>query len=135
MKKILVVDDESDICLTLATVLKDNSFVVHTFDDPLLALENFRKELYDLLILDIKMEKMNGLELYREIKKIDYKVKVCFLAASKFNYGAFIDVLSDLKENQFIQKPIQNEDLIKTINEIIRDNESEGMAKISQIGK
>ena len=43
MKKILVVDDESDICLTLANVLEDNRFVVHTFDDPLLALENFRK--------------------------------------------------------------------------------------------
>ena len=114
----MVVDDESDICLTLANVL-ENRFVVHTFDDPLLALENFRKELYDLLILDIKMENMNGLELYREIKKIDNKVKVCFLAASKFNYGAFIDVLSDLKENQFIQKPIQNEDPIKIINEII----------------
>ena len=119
MKKILVVDDESDICLTLANVLEDNSFVVHTFDDPLLALENFRKELHDLLILDIKMEKMNGLELYREIKKIDNKVKVCFLTASKFNYGAFIDVLSHLKENQFIQKPIQNKDLIEIINEII----------------
>ena len=118
MKKILVVDDESDICLTLATVLEGNRFVVHTFDDPLLALENFRKDLYDLLILDIKMEKMNGLELYREIKKID-KVKVCFLAASKFNYEVFVDVLSDLKENQFIQKPIQNKDLIKIINEII----------------
>ena len=117
--KRLVVDDESDICLTLANVLEDKRFVVHTFDDPLLALENFRKELYDLLILDIKMEKMNGLELFREIKKIDNRVKVCFLTASKFNYEAFIDVLSDLKENQFIQKPIQNKDLIKIINEII----------------
>jgi len=68
MKKILVVDDESDICLTLATVLEDNRFVVRTFDNPLLAMENFRKELYDLLILDVKMDKMNGLELYREIK-------------------------------------------------------------------
>jgi CheY-like chemotaxis protein len=118
MKKILVVDNESDICLTLANVLEDNKFVVHTFDDPLLALENFRKELYDLLIIDIKMEKMNGVELYREIKKIDNKVKVCFLTASKFNYRAFIDILSDLKENQFIQKPIQNEELIKIINEL-----------------
>ena len=118
MKKILVVDNESDTCLTLANVLEDNKFVVHTFDDPLLALENFRKELYDLLILDIKMEKMNGVELYREIKKIDNKVKVCFLTASKFNYRAFTDILSDLNENQFIQKPIQNEELIKIINEL-----------------
>ena len=115
MNKILVVDDESDICLTLANVLGGDRFVVHTFDDPLLALENFRKDSYDLLIIDIKMEKMNGLELYKEIKKIDNKVKVCFLTAIKFNYKAFKDV-SDLKENQFIQKPIQNEELIKIIN-------------------
>jgi two-component SAPR family response regulator len=107
------------IFVTLANVLEDNRIVVHTFDDPVLALENFRKELYDSLILDIKMEKMNGLELYRETKRIDIKVKVCFLAVTKLNYGAFIDVLSDLKENQFIQKPIQNKDLIKIINEII----------------
>ena len=74
MKKILIVDDESDICLTSASVLEDNGLVAHTLDDPILALENFRKDLYDLLIIDIKMEKMNGLELYKEIKKIDHKV-------------------------------------------------------------
>ena len=113
VKILYIVDDEPDICLTLTNVLGDNGFVVHAFDDPLLALENFRKDLYDLLILDIKMEKMGGFQLYREIKKIDNKVKVCFLTAR-----VFIDVFSNLKENQFIQKPIENEELIKMINEI-----------------
>ena len=113
VKRILVVDDECDICLTLTNVLEDNGFVVRAFDDPLLALGNFRKDLYDLLILDIKMKKMDGFQLYREIKKIDNKVKICFLTAR-----AFIDVFTDLKENQFIQKPIENEELIKIINEI-----------------
>ena len=122
MKRILVVDDEHDTCLTLTNVLEDNRVVVDAFDDPRLALENFRKDLYDLLILDIKMEKMNGLELYTEIKKIDNKVKVCFLTAGQFNYGPFIDVLGNLKENQFIQKPIENEKLIKIINEITSSN-------------
>jgi DNA-binding response OmpR family regulator len=119
IKRIFVVDDESDTCLTLTTVLEDNGFVVHPFNDSLLALENFRKDLYDVLILDIKMQKMNGLELYKEIKKIDNKVKICFLTASEFNYRAFKDVLGDLKENQFIQKPIANEELIKIVNGII----------------
>jgi DNA-binding NtrC family response regulator len=118
IKRILVVDDECDICLTLTTVLEDNRFVVHAFDDPRLALENFRKDLYNLLILDIIMEKMNGLELYKEIKKIDNKIKVCFLTASQFNYRAVMDVLGNLEENQFIQKPIENDKLIKIINEI-----------------
>jgi two-component SAPR family response regulator len=119
MKKILIVDDEPDICLTLANVLESNGFVVDTFDDPLLALQDFRKDLYDLVILDIKMGKMNGFELYEEIRMIDDKVKICFLTANKFLYGAFIHVSNELKENQFIQIPIQNEDLIKIINEII----------------
>ena len=111
-KRILVIDDESDICITLANVLEGDGFVAHTFDDPLLALEYFREDLYDLLILDIKMKKISGFELYKEIKKIDNKVQVCFLTSSQINEP------SDLKKNQFIQIPIQNEELIKIINEI-----------------
>ena len=53
IKKIFVVDDEPDICLTLTNVLEDNGFVVHAFDNPFFALEKFRKDLYDVLILDI----------------------------------------------------------------------------------
>ena len=117
-KRILVIDDESDICITLSNVLEGDGFVVHTFDDPLLALEDFREDLYDLLILDIKMKKISGFELYKEIKKIDNKVQVCFLTSSQINCGSCIDEPSDLKKNQFIQIPIQNEELIKIINEI-----------------
>ncbi len=61
---------------------------------------------------------MSGFELYKEIKKIDNKVQVCFLTASQFNRGSCINEPSDLNENQFIQKPIQNEELIEIINEI-----------------
>ncbi len=72
MKRILVVDDEPDINLTIKTALEEeNSFEVDTFDDPVIALDNFRKGVYDLLILDIKMPKMHRFEQYREIRKID----------------------------------------------------------------
>ena len=43
--------------------LEDDGFKVDTFDDPFVVLDNFRKRFYDLLILDIKMPKMNGFEL------------------------------------------------------------------------
>ena len=125
IKKILIVDDEPDICFTFANILEGDGFAVDTFDDPLLALHNFRKNFYDLLIIDIKMEKMNGFELYEEIRMIDDKVKVCFLTAHKSIFRVSIDVLnklkeeSELKENQFIQKPIGSEELIKIINDII----------------
>src|SRR5215831_9979177 len=89
IKKILIVDDEPDICFTFANILECEGFAVDTFDDPLLALQAFRKDFYDLLIIDIKMEKMNGFELYEEIRMIDNEVKVCFLTANKSIYRAF----------------------------------------------
>ena len=121
-KRILIVDDESDVNLTLKMVLEENGFKVDSFTDPLLALENFKgeSETYDMLILDVRMPDMNGFELYKEIKKIDDKVKVCFLTAGEMDYEQFEkELFSALDENCFIQKPIQNETLIKRLNRII----------------
>jgi DNA-binding response OmpR family regulator len=116
-KRIFVVDDEPDINLTIKTALEEeNSFEVDTFDDPVIALDIFRKGAYDLLILDINMPKTHGFELYREIRKIDSQVKVCFLTAGEMYYGAYADIFN---ENQFIRKPIGNKELINRINEII----------------
>ena len=123
MKKILVVDDEPDVNLTLKVTLEDKGFIADTFDDPLLALQNFRAgQSYDLLILDVKMPKMNGFELYREIRKINDKVKVCFLTAGEMYYD---DIYSDIFDgkNQFIRKPIENEELIKRVNQIMMEGE------------
>ncbi|HEX2124706.1 MAG TPA: response regulator, partial [Nitrososphaeraceae archaeon] len=89
-KRVLLVDDEPDLNLTLKMVLEENGFKVDSFTDPLSALENFKGEsagMYELLILDMKMPGINGFELYRQIKKIDDKVKVCFLTASEMYYG------------------------------------------------
>src|SRR6266487_2937016 len=118
-KKILIVDDEPDVNLALKIALEGNSFEVDAFNDALSALENFRKGLYDLLILDIKMPKMNGFQLYREIKKIDDKVKICFLTAGEMYYGAYADIYNQLDTNCFIRKPIENQELLKNLNEII----------------
>ena len=56
-KKILVIDDEPDVTYTIKNVLEDNGFEVDTFTDSILALENYKANLYDLVILDIKMPK------------------------------------------------------------------------------
>ena len=121
-KRVLIVDDEPDVNLAVKIVLEENGFQVNTFTDPFLALENFRKEagMYDLLILDMKMPQMNGFELYRQIKKIDDKVKVCFLTAGEMDYTQFEKELSPvLDKNCYIQKPIETETLIKRLNRII----------------
>ena len=123
MKRILIVDDEPDVNLALRIVLEENNFIVDSFNDPLLALENFKANLYDVLILDIKMPKKDGFELYKEIIKIDNRVKVCFLTAGDVNYSSLKDTFPTLNENQFIRKPIENIELIKRVNKIINLNE------------
>jgi CheY-like chemotaxis protein len=86
-RRVLVVDDNSDITITIKTGLEDRGlFQVDTFTEPELALSSFLPGLYDLVLLDFKMPKMYGHELYDEIKKIDGKLKVCFLTTTYTNY-------------------------------------------------
>jgi DNA-binding response OmpR family regulator len=121
-RQILVVDDELDITLTLKSVLEYRGFKVDLFNDPLLALQNFKTNFYDLIILDIKMPKMNGFDLYKKMKMIDNKIKVCFLTAlSDFRNYELSRKEAFSKEGKIllIQKPIDNEKLIEQINTII----------------
>ena len=121
-KRVLLVDDEPDLNLTLKMTLEENGFKVNSFTDPLSALENYKEEagMYELLILDMKMPGINGFELYRQIKKIDDKVKVCFLTAGEMDYEQFgKELFPALENNCYIQKPIENETLIKVLNRII----------------
>ncbi len=121
-KRVLLVDDEPDLNLTLKITLEENGLKVNSFTDPLSALENYKEEagMYDLLILDMKMPQMNGFELYRQIRKIDDKVKVCFLTAGEMDYEQFgKELFPALENNCYIQKPIENETLIKRLNRIM----------------
>ena len=76
--RILIVDDEDDINLLFKIVLEDNGYKVDTFNDPLVALQNFTTGSYDLSLLDMVMPKMNGFELYQKIRMLDDKVKIRF---------------------------------------------------------
>jgi DNA-binding response OmpR family regulator len=120
-RRILVVDDEPDINTTLEKALEQNGFKVDSYECPLIALENFKPHYYDLVILDIKMPEMNGFSFYREIKKLDKNVRICFLTAGEMYHGVYSDIFSSLPANCFIRKPIGNEELIKRVNEIIND--------------
>ena len=124
MKKILIVDDEADICTVLKKVLEHYGFNADTYNDPILALENFKAGLYELLLLDIKMPEMDGFLLYQEMKKIDNKIKVCFLTASEMYHEKFRENegFAGLDKDLFLRKPIKNEDLINEISRIINSN-------------
>ena len=118
-KSILLVDDEPDIIEILKVGLGDNGFKVDAFTDPELALSSFKAGVYDLLLLDVRMPKLNGFQLYEQIKKIDNnnnKAKVCYITAYEINYEKIREEFPDLKVDCFIQKPIKIQDLVRRIN-------------------
>jgi DNA-binding response OmpR family regulator len=121
-KRIMVVDDESDLTLFFSMALEYHGFEVEAFNDPKKALSNFKPDYYDLIVLDIKMPDMDGFELYREIQKIDNKANVCFLTASELYYKEFrTKEYSAINKDLFIRKPIANEELIKEIDRLIEN--------------
>lgn len=116
MKKILVVDDEPDITSSIKNGLQRKGFEVDTYNDPTDALSNFRPDTYDLLLIDIRMPKMNGFELYREVKKKSSDVRICFFTAFEVYYDEFRKMFPNLEVKCFIRKPITISDLVTHIN-------------------
>ena len=113
----MVVDDTPDITLTLKAGLEaSGSFEVHTFNDPEVALSNFKPGLYDLALLDMRMPKMYGHELYDEMKKIDDRLKVCFMTATYQNYEALRAAFPTIEIECYIQKPVEIQDFVRRIN-------------------
>ena len=124
--RLLLVDNEYDNISVLSMGLEDEGYIVDAFTDPILALSNFKPNYYSLVILDINMPKMNGYDLYKEIRKLDNKVKICFLTASElYNDGLRSQTKEILDEvKRFISKPLAIEDLvIKVKKELAEDSQ------------
>jgi DNA-binding response OmpR family regulator len=121
-KRILLIDDEPDIIFTMKDILEEG-FKIDTFNDPIIALESYRSNSYDLVILDIKMPKMDGFELYTKLKEKDSQVEICFLTASEMFYEKFrktrLVFSKTIGEDYFIQKPIDTKDLVRRLTSII----------------
>lgn len=128
-KKILIVDDEPDITSTLKKKLEEfqgpggkaRLFEVDTINDPESVLSSYKPGFYDLLIIDIRMPKIEGFELYDKIKQIDKKVKVCFSSSLSMNYQALRIMFPFLDIECYIPKPIEIDDLVERINAEVPD--------------
>lgn len=118
-KRILIVDDERDITSAMSGGLEDSGYSVDVYSDPLTALANYKPHYYDLLILDVKMPKMTGFELYRAIRKNDEKINVCFLTAFEMYSDEFRKVFPSMDVRHFIQKPIAMNELVEQINRLL----------------
>jgi DNA-binding response OmpR family regulator len=122
-KRVLLVDDESDITAALNMALVDYGFEVDSYNDPLAALSNFKPSYYDLVILDVKMPEMNGIELYRELEKIHSQIKVCFITAAGETYYELLTEEAEeycrIHKDMFLQKPFSNKKLVEEIKKRI----------------
>jgi DNA-binding response OmpR family regulator len=119
-RRILIVDDEPDLISIFKMVLEMNDFEVDAYNDPLLALSNFKQNAYGLVILDIRMPHINGFELYKKIRTVDDKVNVCFMTAFEDYRQEFKKSFPKLNEIKcFIRKPNAIEDLVKHVATIL----------------
>jgi DNA-binding response OmpR family regulator len=118
--RVLLVDDEPDIVYLVKTGLERDGFAVDGYTDPILALQNFKSGLYQLLVLDVKMPNMDGFELFDRINEEDDKVRVCFFTASGQLDSSYEKVFENSHDNfLFVPKPISILEMTKQIEQFL----------------
>lgn len=113
-RSILLVDDELDIVNLFTELLKNRKYGVFGFTNPLKALEDYKEnyDQYGMVISDIRMPKMNGLDLVKNVKKIDPNVSIILMSACEnIDYSQ----LYNITINEVIQKPIKIMGLLSTV--------------------
>ena len=124
-KNILIVDDDEDLVNLYETFLKYDGYKVDAFTDPLYALSSFRKDAYDLVLLDLKMPKMNGIELFNELQNIDPNLLYRFITAANKEYIDNIKTNSINIEENIIYKPLWLNELRTTIHSLLTIKEKQ----------
>ncbi len=118
----MIIDDDKDITDLFSIFLEYNGYIVYAYTSPIEAFNNFRKNSHDLIILDLKMPKMDGMTLYHKIKEIDNNVIICFTTAD-------INYIEDLRkgiidiEKIVLYKPVLLKDLKNKIDWLLSRQE------------
>lgn len=122
MKKILIVDDKKNICRVLTAILAAENYLVDSANDPLKAVEKAKKFKPDLIISDIKMPGLNGLEFYQLLLQNNLDLKLIFMTA----FGSIPMAVEAIKmgASEFLTKPIDYEELKLKIRNLLFDNQS-----------
>ena len=112
-------DDDPDITLTFKSALEgyydDKRFEVYTYNNPLVALSEFKPHFYDLLLTDINLPGMNGFELSQKVIELDVNIRVCFISAGEVNIEALREIHPRINLGCFIKKPVSIDYLIKRL--------------------
>lgn len=116
--KIMVVDDDKDVCEYLRQLLTEEGFKVKATTDSTQVIGFLKKDRYHLILLDLKMPKLGGLELMRQIRKMDSDIIVIILTA----YPSVESAVETMKQDAFdyLQKPFKVEELREVITNAVR---------------
>jgi len=120
---IMLVDDQPDMLFTYRSFLEGQGFKVHTFTDPTVALKQFAKEdtsKYDLVVMDIRMPQLNGLQLYQRLRAINSTVRILFVTALDAA-DELISLLPDVDSNQVIMKPVSRDRFLNYVDLAVRE--------------
>ncbi len=132
--KILIAEDDPNLGFMIREYLTAKNYDVTVAENGSLALDLFRKNFYDFIILDVMMPKMDGFTLASEIRKLNENVPIIFLTVKAMKE----DVIKGLKigADDYIRKPFHMEELLLRINAILkRTNESTKIGDHYEIGK
>lgn len=118
--RILYVDDEYNIAKVIKYGLEKYGFIVDVHTHPKSALSSFEPDVYDLLLIDVRLPEIDGLNLCNELLKIDDKVKVCFITAYELHEEEVRRRVSGLQTECIIKKPVTFDALVGRINSQLR---------------
>ena len=115
--KILVVDDEQLIRESLVFILNKENYDVDEAENGLLALEKIRKESYDVVITDIEMPELKGVELLKKIREVSPQTFVVMITA----YGSLDTAIAALRNGAYVYilKPLEFDDLLHRISRMV----------------
>ena len=117
-KRILIVDDEENAREGLAKILKKSGYITSTAENGEDALETLKKNKYDLVISDIKMPRMDGMQLLKKIRKIAPDIGMIMVTA----YGEVESYLEAMSHGavEYLNKPIKIEELKKVVSKVLQ---------------
>ncbi len=119
-KRVILVDDEKDILFTYKLFL-ENDYDVISFIDPVFALNyirNISNFNHLLIILDIRMKNLNGIQLHQQIKAIDPTIKILFVTALDI-LDELLSIVPGISKEQIMRKPIDKKEFTNTVNRLL----------------
>ena len=119
---IIVIDDDVGTALFFKICLEDEGHQVNLFNDPGSLLEEFEPGIYDLLITDIRMPRINGFELASRIRNMDSKIRICLATAFEEYYQSIIKSYTDLSFNCIIRKPINKDSFLEIVEDRLKQS-------------